>query len=169
MPCFITICPGTPTAWSSARAAWTVTARCAKTVKTIRYFSPDNPVDGVVLDVLLNKAREIHRTLGTYVPVPDESETVTEALLNALFLRGGRTIWPRNQPQMELGLEIPEVAALHQAWDLDGRAKRKTVPGLPSVPSSPTKCARNWKPPTLSWAIPMRFAISSSAPGSASV
>ena len=42
-----------------------------------------------MLNVLLNKAREIHRTLGTHVPVPDESETVTEALLNALFLRGG--------------------------------------------------------------------------------
>ena len=60
----------------------------SEVVKTIRYFSPDNAVDGVVLDVLLNKAREIHRTLGTHVPVPDESETVTEAVLNALFLRG---------------------------------------------------------------------------------
>ena len=67
----------------------------AKVVKAIRYFSPDSPVDGVVLDVLLNKAREIYRTLGTYVPVPEESETVTEALLQALFLRAGRTSRPR--------------------------------------------------------------------------
>ncbi|RMH77975.1 MAG: helicase, partial [Calditrichaeota bacterium] len=34
-------------------------------VKTIRYFSPDNPVDGVVIEVLLNKAQEIHKSLGT--------------------------------------------------------------------------------------------------------
>ena len=45
----------------------------AKVVKAIRYFSPDSAVDGVVLDVLLNKAREIHRALGTHVPVPDDS------------------------------------------------------------------------------------------------
>ena len=31
----------------------------APTVQAIRYFSPDNPVDGVVIRVLLDKAREI--------------------------------------------------------------------------------------------------------------
>ncbi len=89
----------------------------SKTVKTICYFSPDNPVDGVVIRVLLNKAREIHQALGTYVPVPEESETVTQAVLKALFFRG-RTV-EEAMPQMELGLEIPEVAALHRSWDLD--------------------------------------------------
>jgi superfamily II DNA or RNA helicase len=89
----------------------------SKIVKTIRYFSPDNPVDGVVIRVLLDKAREIHQALGTHVPVPEESETVTQAVLKALFFRG-RTV-EEAMPQMELGLEIPEVAALHRSWDLD--------------------------------------------------
>lgn len=89
----------------------------SKTVRTIRYFSPDNPVDGVVIRVLLDKAREIHRALGTYVPVPEESETVTQAVLKALFFKG-RTV-EEAQPQMELGLEIPEVVELHRSWDLD--------------------------------------------------
>ena len=89
----------------------------SKTVKTIRYFSQDNPVDGVVIRVLLNKAREIHQALGTHVPVPEESETVTQAVLKALFFRG-RTV-AEAIPQMELGLEIPEVMALHRSWDLD--------------------------------------------------
>jgi hypothetical protein len=61
----------------------------APKVKAIRFFSPDSPIDGVVIEVLLNKAREIHRALGTHVPVPEESESVTEAVLEALFLRGG--------------------------------------------------------------------------------
>jgi len=56
------------------------------TVRSIRYFNPDSAVAGVVLDVLLNKARRIHRALGTHVPVSDESESLTEAVLNALFL-----------------------------------------------------------------------------------
>src|SRR5208282_2254638 len=95
----------------------------SKTVNTIRYFSPDNPVDGVVIRVLLNKAREIHQALGTHVPVPEESETVTQAVLQALFFRG-RTA-EEAVPQMELGLELPEVVALHRAWDLDVARERE--------------------------------------------
>jgi hypothetical protein len=37
------------------------------------------------------------------VSVPEESESVTEAVLNALFLRGRRT--GANQLQLNLGLE----------------------------------------------------------------
>jgi superfamily II DNA or RNA helicase len=92
-------------------------------VKTIRYFSPDNPVDGVVIRVLLNKAREIHQALGTHVPVPEESETVTQAVLKALFFRG-RTV-DEAMPQMELGLELPEVVALHRSWDLEAARERE--------------------------------------------
>jgi superfamily II DNA or RNA helicase len=101
----------------------------SKTVKTIRYFSPDNAVDGVVIRVLLNKAREIHQALGTHVPVPEESETVTQAVLNALFFRGRATLEP--VPQMELGLELPEVQNLHRRWDLDAaREKENRTPLL---------------------------------------
>jgi superfamily II DNA or RNA helicase len=94
----------------------------ARVVKAIRYFSPDSAVDGVVLDVLLNKAREIHRTLGTHVPVPDESESVTEAVLNALFLRGRKT--NSDQIQLDLGFEAPQVASLHARWERDAERER---------------------------------------------
>jgi superfamily II DNA or RNA helicase len=93
----------------------------AKVVKAIRYFSPDSAVDGVVLNVLLNKARQIHRTLGTHVPVPEESETVTEALLNALFLRGGPK--PGESVQLEL-FEDEDLKAFHRHWDLDAERER---------------------------------------------
>lgn len=92
-------------------------------VKAIRYFSPDSAVDGVVLDVLLNKAREIHKALGTYVPVPDDSETVTQAVLQALFLRRGRG--DLDQLQLDLGLEVPrQVEELHRRWDRDVERER---------------------------------------------
>jgi len=87
----------------------------APRVRVIRFFGRDNPVDGAVLDVLLNKARTIHRTLGTYVPVPEESESVTQAVLEALFLRGRRT--PGAQLTLDLG--IPAVEELHRRWDRD--------------------------------------------------
>ena len=44
-------------------------------------------------------------------------ETVTQAVLQALFFKG-RTA-EEALPQMELGLEIPAVASLHRSWDLD--------------------------------------------------
>ena len=94
----------------------------ARRVKAVRYFSPDSPVDGVVLDVLLNKAREIYQALGTHVPVPEESESVTEAVLRALFLRGYR----RDPRQLELDLGMPkEVEQLHHRWRRD--AERESI------------------------------------------
>jgi superfamily II DNA or RNA helicase len=91
-------------------------------VKTIRYFSPDSAVDGIVLRVLLDKAREIHRTLGTYVPVPAESETVTQAVLNALFLRGKRK--GPDQLEFDFGIEAPEINEFHKKWDRDAERER---------------------------------------------
>ncbi|MBW2126374.1 MAG: hypothetical protein JRH08_11895 [Deltaproteobacteria bacterium] len=44
--------------------------QCAPKVKAILFYGHDNIIDGVVLDVLLRKAREIRRTLGITVPVP---------------------------------------------------------------------------------------------------
>ena len=92
----------------------------APQVKTIRYFSPDNPVDGVVLEVLLNKARQIHQALGTHVPVPEESESVTEAVLNALFLRSHR------KPAGQLAFDFAEqnVQKLHERWERDAERER---------------------------------------------
>jgi superfamily II DNA or RNA helicase len=93
----------------------------ARRVKAIRFFGRDNPVDGVVIEVLLDKAREIHRTLGTHVPVPEESESVTQAVLEALFLRGGRLGAGR---QLVLDLGVPGVAAFHRSWERDVERER---------------------------------------------
>jgi len=93
----------------------------AKRVKAVRFFGRDNPVDGVVIEVLLDKAREIHRTLGTHVPVPEESESVTQAVLEALFLRGGRRAATQ---QLALDLGVPEVTELHRRWERDAERER---------------------------------------------
>jgi hypothetical protein len=93
----------------------------ASTVKAIRFFGRDNPVDGLVIEVLLDKAREIHRTLGTHVPVPEESESVTQAVLEALFLRGGHRAAGQ---QLDFDFGIPQVADLHRRWELDVERER---------------------------------------------
>jgi len=92
----------------------------AKQVKAIRFYGRDNPVDGVVIEVLLDKAREIHRALGTHVPVPEESESVMEAVLNALFIRGKRTAGS----QLSLDLGVPQIDEFHRRWDRDVERER---------------------------------------------
>ncbi len=57
----------------------------------------------------------IRQTLGTHVPVPQEGESVLQAVLEALFLRPRR---PTPQ-QLALDLGLPEVDALHRRWDQD--------------------------------------------------
>lgn len=95
-------------------------------VRVVRLYGRDNPVDGVVIEVLLNKAREIHRTLGTHVPVPQESESVTQAVLEALFLRQARqrdVVSSSSPGYKQLSLDAliptvaPEVKKLHKRWD----------------------------------------------------
>jgi hypothetical protein len=54
--------------------------------------------------------------------VPEDSESVTEAVLNALFLPGRKT--SDNQLQLDFGFEAPQVTALHSRWELDAERER---------------------------------------------
>ena len=58
------------------------------TVRTTLIYGANNPVDGTVLRVILRKAAKIREELGVPVPVPDEGQKLTQALLKAVLLRG---------------------------------------------------------------------------------
>ena len=60
----------------------------SKLVRTITYYGLDNQIDGIVLDVLIKKHRAIRSSLGVSVPVPVDTNTVLEAILEGLLLRG---------------------------------------------------------------------------------
>jgi superfamily II DNA or RNA helicase len=49
-------------------------------------YGQDNPMDGIVLKVLLQKAREIREALGISVPFPESSQSIIDAVLNATLL-----------------------------------------------------------------------------------
>lgn len=93
----------------------------AERVCAVLLYGKDNPVDGAVLEVLLRKAKEIRRTLGTHVPVPETSESVLEAVLNALFLRKR----DRAAKQLTLDLVVPEAQRLHESWQRE--AERESM------------------------------------------
>jgi hypothetical protein len=87
----------------------------AEKVKAVMIYGQNNPVDGAVLDVLLRKARQIHRSLGIYVPVPKDSETVMEAVLGSLFAQARY-----DRAQLSLFDESSEAVRLtklvHEQW-----------------------------------------------------
>lgn len=87
----------------------------ATVVKSYLIYGQDNPVDGAVLDVLIRKAVEIHKTLGITVPVPMDSATVSEAVFKSLF--------DRKADSQQLSLldlldnEESAVEQVHKSWD----------------------------------------------------
>lgn len=56
-------------------------------VEVTLLYGSNNPIDGVVLEVLLRKAREIRKTIGISVPFPENSASVMEAVTNAILLK----------------------------------------------------------------------------------
>ena len=92
-------------------------------VRAILLYGQDNPVDGAVLRVIVRKAQQIHRALGTYVPVPADGKTLAEALANALFFSDQRSRGP------QLSLELSESAPaqeLHREWDREAERERQS-------------------------------------------
>ena len=56
-------------------------------VRVITYYGSDNPIDGVILDVLIRKHKSIKSDLGITVAVPGSSEQIAEALFEGALFR----------------------------------------------------------------------------------
>jgi superfamily II DNA or RNA helicase len=58
-------------------------------VRVVTIYGADNGIDGKVLEVLIKKHREIRKSTGISVPIPDEtSSQVTDAVVEWLMMRG---------------------------------------------------------------------------------
>ncbi|MFO1419823.1 MAG: helicase-related protein [Candidatus Competibacteraceae bacterium] len=64
----------------------------APEVKACLLYGADNPIDGIVLDVLLRKVREIKRATGINVPFPEDSQSIIDTITQALLLDPKRRI-----------------------------------------------------------------------------
>jgi superfamily II DNA or RNA helicase len=95
-------------------------------VRTVMLYGTDNPIDGIVLDVLLRKHRAIRQSLGVSVPVP-EGESVLEAILEGLLLRGRPDEEVEGQLELfEMEVLAPRRANLHRAWDQVAERERRS-------------------------------------------
>ncbi len=91
----------------------------APTVRAITLYGVDNSIDGIVLDVLIRRHRAISKATGVIVPVPAESDSVLEALMEGLVLRGV----DHQQGELDLGLRQADER-LDLAWRSAAEAER---------------------------------------------
>ena len=100
-------------------------------VKACLLYGADNPIDGIVLDVLLRKVREIKRATGINVPFPEDSQSIIDTITQALLLNPNRQIEKkRNQHQIEFDFGDFDEAAEAKAKitrKVDEAAEREKV------------------------------------------
>lgn len=103
----------------------------APKVKACLLYGADNPIDGIVLDVLLRKVREIKRATGINVPFPDDSQSVIDTITQALLLNGDRRI-ERRRSKHQIHFDFSEfdeaaAAKANVTRKVDEAAEREKV------------------------------------------
>jgi superfamily II DNA or RNA helicase len=92
-------------------------------VRAVTFYGQDNPVDGIVLHVLLRKHAAIRSQLGINVPVPMDTNAVTEAIFEGLLMRENDSA-----EQTTFEFAEPERKQLDLAWSVAAdREKRSRV------------------------------------------
>jgi len=108
--------------------------QAAREVKVLTWFGRNNPVDGVVLSVLLRKHQRIRKQLGISIPVPRDSNQVNQALVESLLLRAPADRVSKasarrdaeGQMLLDLGLE-EQRAELHTQWDRAADREKRSL------------------------------------------
>ncbi len=85
------------------------------TIRVLTYFGKDNQIDGIILNVLLRKHKQIRNSLGISVPIPGNAEQVVDAILEGLLLNKGNVDTARQD--FLPGFEPPEKTAMLKEWD----------------------------------------------------
>jgi hypothetical protein len=86
-------------------------------VRVVTYYGTDNPIDGVILDVLIRKHKAIKSDLGVTVAVPGSSEQIAEALFEGALFRE-QTRSGNRQLTLDFIDDLEDrKAQIHQGWD----------------------------------------------------
>lgn len=95
----------------------------SKNVKTYLFYGKNNPMDGVVLRVLLKKVQEIRRATGISIPFPEDSKSLMDAILQDVLLSHADAI----QTSMDFGeletVSVKEREISHEIEKAAGREK----------------------------------------------
>jgi superfamily II DNA or RNA helicase len=86
-------------------------------VKVVTYYGINNMIDGIVLDVLIKKHKTIRNNLGISVKVPVDSNTVLEAVMEGLILRGNKYKTDEQISIFDLNPELsPQMKNMEEQW-----------------------------------------------------
>ncbi len=86
-------------------------------VRVLTYYGIDNQIDGIVLDVLIRKHKNIRTSLGISVPVPIDTEKVVEAIFEGLLLRGRSGQDAQQMPLFDEDVLEPMKKQVHREWE----------------------------------------------------
>lgn len=90
-------------------------------VRSVTIFGENSAIDGAVLQVILRKAEAIRKATGISVPMPEDSEGVTSALMQALILRAGGN---RDQLAFDFGLSGERLDSKWRDAEENAKASR---------------------------------------------
>jgi superfamily II DNA or RNA helicase len=81
----------------------------SKEVKAYLLYGEDNPIDGIVLKVILRKVREIKRDLQISMPFPEDSKSIMDAVLHAVLLNPEKV-----QRSIQMSLDFGEDSVIKE-------------------------------------------------------
>jgi superfamily II DNA or RNA helicase len=112
-----------------------------KNVRALILYGENNPVDGAVLKVIVRKAERIRKELGVSVPVPADTNKVTEAILQTVLLQSGRVADGLRQATFDFG---KAEAELDMAWESAKENARQTRTVFAQARLKPDEVLPEW-------------------------
>ena len=94
-------------------------------VRTLTYYGVDNQIDGIVLDTLIRKSRRIRDSLGVTVPVPEDTDSVMQAIFEGLLLRERSGGIAERLPGFDEFFR-PKREELHAEWDRAAEREKRS-------------------------------------------
>ncbi|MCP4689518.1 MAG: DEAD/DEAH box helicase, partial [Desulfobacterales bacterium] len=98
--------------------------QAAGTIKAYLLYGADNPIDAVVLKVLLRKVREIRRSTGISIPFLEDSKSLLDSVLQAV-LSDART--PARRSAQQLTFDFSDVDEVKKKELIATRAIEKAA------------------------------------------
>ncbi len=97
----------------------------ADTVRALTIYGANNPVDGIVLNVLIRKHKVIKTATGVAIPVPMDSNDVLAAIMEGMDFRSSMKKSDGGQVEFDFGQDLLiKRKHLHDDWE--DSAKRDT-------------------------------------------
>ena len=112
-----------------------------KIVRALMIYGDNNPVDGAVLKVIVRKAERIRKELGIAVPVPADTNKVTEAILQTVLLQTGRVAEGLKQATFDFSRA---EADLDSAWESAKENARQTRTVFAQARIKPEEVLPEW-------------------------